>query len=115
MFPFSRRSHTTLVAAVFAACFAPASVFAQGSFVPSGYTPTIQLKPTAKPVMGTDLTQPPIPTGVLPPKTSSRTVAPADVDYEIIDADGQRTSGIPQIVDDRAFSRNPSGGNPPAI
>ena len=115
MFPFSRQSHTTLVAAVLAACFAPTSVSAQGSFVPSGHTPTIQLKPTAKPIMGSDLTQPPLPIGVLPPKTSSRTVAPADVDYEIIDADGQRTSGIPQIVDDSAFSRNPSGGNPPAI
>ena len=85
MRPFSCQSHAALVAAVLTACFAPASVFAQGSFAPSGFAPpTIQLKPS---VMGTDLTQPPVPNGLLPTKQSSR-VAPADVDYEIIDADG---------------------------
>jgi len=64
--------------------------------------------------MGSDLTQPPLPLGVLPPK-KSQTVAPADVDYEVIDTNGQRTSGGPEIVDDSAFARNSSGGNPPAI
>ncbi len=112
MSPLLRRSHATLV--VTAICLAPASIFAQGSFVPSGYSPNVQLKQPAKPTMGADLAQPPLPAGVIP-QSKSRTVAPADVDYEIIDANGQQTSGAPKIVDDSAFARNPSGGNPPAI
>ena len=112
--PFSCRSHATLVAAALATCFAPASILAQGSFVPSGYSPTTQLKQSVKSVMGTDLTQPPLPLGVLP-SMKSKAVAPADIAYEIIDADGQRTSGVPKIADNSAFARNPSGGNPPAI
>jgi len=112
--PFSCRSRIVLVSAVVAASFAPASTFAQGEFAPSGYAPAVQLKPSALPTMGSDMTQPPVPSGVLP-TTTARTVAPANVDYEIIDADGKQTSGIPEIVDDSAFARNPSGGNPPAI
>ena len=113
MSPLSLRSHVTL-AAIAAVCFAPASIYAQGSFVPGGYSPNVQLKQSVKAVMGTDMTQPPLPPGVLPPK-KSMSVAPADVDYEVIDADGQKTSGIPEIADDSAFAKNPSGGNPPAI
>jgi len=111
--PLSRQSHTSLVvAAALAICLAPASIFAQGSFVPGGYTPpnTIQLKPSARSSMGSDLAQPPLPLGVLPPKTSSRNVAPANVDYEII---GDK-SNAPKIVDDSAFASNRSSSNPPS-
>lgn len=108
MSPLTRRSRVILAAAAITACFAPASIFAQGAFVPSGHTPSIQLNQET--TMGSDLTQPPLPLGVLPPK-KSRTVAPADVDYEIIDANGQR----PKVADDSAFARSSSGGNPPAI
>ena len=109
--PLSCRSIATLVAAAIGTCYAPASIFAQGAFVPSGNTPTVQVNQSA---MGSDLTQPPLPLGVVPPN-KPKTVSPSDVDYEIIDADGQRTSGVPKIADDSAFAKNPSGGSPPAI
>lgn len=112
MSPLTRRSRAIFAAAAIATCFAPASIFAQGAFVPSGHAPTMQLNQQA--TMGSDLTQPPLPLGVIPPK-KPKTVAPADVDYEMIDVDGQRTSGGPAIADDSAFARSSSGGNPPAI
>ncbi len=121
--PYLRRSHATAIATALVTCFASASIFAQGEFVPMGQnSPEIQSQQSASTSMGADLSQPPVPTGtpahtLLPVQTE--TVAPTNVDYEIIDADGERTSNDkstgPAIADDSEFARNPSGGNPPAI
>ncbi len=113
--PFVRLPKAASIAAALATCFAPCCLLAQGAFVPQGQSSqTIQLKQSSRASMGVDQLQPPLPTGALFSK-KLKSISPADVDFEIIDDEGNRASTEPKIADDSTFANHPAAGNPPAI
>lgn len=112
---FSHRSTFTLCAVVIAAAHTSHSVYAQGDFViQDQVSRVIDLQRPSNSIMGTDLEMPPHPRGLELPAT--RTIDPVDVDFEVIDANGDSAynnrSNAPTVTD---FVRRNSGVNPPSI
>ena len=94
-FPFTK---ATAIAATLATCFAPSFCFGQGDFAPNEQVSrVIELKPRDQklinsplsalqvPKFDMDNTQPPKPLGG---STNRRSMSPAEVDYEVIDSNG---------------------------
>lgn len=88
--PIFRQSRATFLAAAMATVFAPTLCLGQGDFVPNEQVSrTIDLKPIKK-TLEIDPLAPPTPNSATTDSTNRRSVAPANVDYEVISSTGER-------------------------